>query len=414
MKVLWTVNSLAPEIAKAVGQRSAHATSWIDAMSHQLAKNVEIQLAIAYTGRCSSIEKHIIDNVTYYIIPNKLKDNDYYGIIIDEFKPDVIHAYGTEFPHNFYLVSRHKEVPVIISLQGIATEYARHTYAGVDFSTMLRFTSIKDLFRPTGFFSSKKNYERSSILEKEILRNVNYVEGRSTWDRVSSLNINPKLKYYYCPRLIRAPFYENRWDVKTMTRHTVFVHQGNTLVKGTHFVLQAVAKLKDKYPDIKLLIAGRDPLSYSNIKQKLFKSGYQKYIKYLIDSLALKDHIEYTGILNAKQMAELLTKVNVTVVSSSIENAPNSLAEAMIVGTPTVATFVGGNMDMMVHKKEGFLYCYNEPNMLAEYISQLFDNDDLAIGFSNAAVETARKRHNPELLENKLIGIYEDVISHKN
>ena len=110
-------------------------------------------------------------------------------------------------------------------------------------------------------------------------------------------------------------------------------------------------------------------------------------------------------------MAAKTASVNAVIIPSSIENAPNSLAEAEITGTPIVASFVGGNMDMLKHNEEGFLYCYNEPNMLAEYISRIFDSDELATKFSNNSKKTARERHNPQLLEETLMNIYREVIS---
>ena len=96
---------------------------------------------------------------------------------------------------------------------------------------------------------------------------------------------------------------------------------------------------------------------------------------------------------------------------SSIENAPSSLAEGGLVGTPTIATFVGGNMEMLEHNKDGFLYCYNEPNMLAEYITRIFESDELAMQLSQHARETARLRHDPATLEKTILNIYETLIS---
>ena len=70
-------------------------------------------------------------------------------------------------------------------------------------------------------------------------------------------------------------------------------------------------------------------------------------------------------------------------------------------------------MDMLQHNVDGFLYCYNEPNMLENYLSQIFESDELAVSFSSHERETARKRHNPEALEDTILQIYRTVISHK-
>ena len=82
--------------------------------------------------------------------------------------------------------------------------------------------------------------------------------------------------------------------------------------------------------------------------------------------------------MNAQDVAVRLSCSHVAVIPSAIENAPNSLAEAELVGTPVIASFVGGNMDMLTHNVDGFLYCYNEPGMLAEYIGRVFNDEELA------------------------------------
>lgn len=412
MRILWTINMLMPNAAKAMGVDAGHAVSWIDAMSKCLSVRDDIKLAIACPLECDAPNIVEVDNIAYYIFPKKNCEKiDYWTEIINSYKPDVIHAYGTEGNHNYLLLKNHNEVPILVSLQGIITEYEHHYYAGIDFSTMLRYTTLKDILVPTGFFSGRCSFIRRSKFEKETLKLARYVEGRSTWDRVSALNINPDLEYYFCPRMIRAPFYKEKWSVDKMERHSILVHQAHYPIKGLHFVLEALGKLKKKYPDVKLYVAGKDILHPEKLSRRLMPGGYAQYLKHLIKINQLEEIIHYTGFLSADQLAKKLTEVNAVVIPSSIENAPNSLAEGEIVGTPTIATFVGGNMDMLEHNKDGFLYCYNEPNMLAEYLTQIFDSDELANNLSEHARTTARKRHDPVTLENTILSIYNSLIS---
>lgn len=414
MRVLWTVNSLLPEVAKQLNCGSSHAISWVDAMSKRLTKRDDIVLAMATTSSVKNVERHIVGKVTYYLLPKNCAKVDYWNTILKEFKPDIIHAYGTEHDHNVLLIQKHNEIPIIGSLQGILSEYQRHYYGGIDFSTMLRYTTFQDLFSGAGFFSGRNRAIKKSELEKTQLRNLSYVEGRSTWDRVSALNINPDLHYYYCPRMIREPFFSETWDINKIERHSIFVSQALSPLKGLHFVLMAIAKLKNKYPDIKLYVAGYDRLHPRKFRQKISCGGYINYLKHLIKDINVQENVVFTGSLTAGDMAIRTAKSHVVVIPSSIENAPNSLAEAEIVGTPTIASFVGGNMDMLKHNEEGFLYCFNEPNMLAEYIRQIFENDQLTVNFSNNAKTMARRRHDPRILEETLLDIYKNVLLMSN
>ncbi len=409
MNILWTVNKLPPVVAQKLGFGKGHAISWVEAMSIKLASLPNVHLSIVCPGAVNEVKDYKLDSINYYIIPNNCDRVDYWPIIINRSNPDVIHAYGTEGKHNVLLLKHHSDIPIVVSLQGIINEYRHHFYAGIDYRDMIRYTSIKDIVSPTCFFWGKRNYEKRALLEIEQLKLANNVEGRSTWDRVSALNINPNLRYFYCPRMIRQPFFEEQWKWENMIPHSILVHQGVQPLKGIHFVYQAVAKLKQKYPDITVYVVGSDFLHPKRLSRKVFQSGYAKYLKHLIREFRIEDIIHYTGVLSSQQLAQLLSKVNVHVVPSSIENAPNSLAESMIVGTPSIASFVGGNMDMLKHNEEGFLYCYNEPNMLAEYISTIFASRELAETFSIKSRETSHRRHDPDTLVDTLLNIYKDI-----
>lgn len=407
MKILWTVNTFNQNIANKMGMRSSHAISWVEAMSDYLSKCDDVSLAIAAPCKLNKLKKSNIDGIIYYAVPS---DEESWSNVVVDFQPDVIHEYGTEKNHNLIVCNIAHNVPILVSLQGILSEYQRHYYAGIDISTILRYSPVRDWIRPSGFITGRMDFKKRSKNEIDLIREVSYVEGRSTWDRVAALKINPQLKYFYCPRMLRRPFNEfQAWNIDNIERHTILISQGNYPIKGVHFAFIAIAALKKKYSDIKLIITGNDLFSEINGWHRFLKTGYIRYLYDLAKKLNILENIYFTGSKDACGMAELLQRVHVAVIPSAIENAPNSLAEAMIMGTPCVASYVGGNMDMLKHNEEGFLYCYNEPYMLAEYIKQIFESDELAIKFSKKARSTAKVRHNPDKLVDKLKGIYNEI-----
>ena len=410
MKVLWSVNTIIPDIAKKMGLRSGHAISWVDAMRTAFKCIPEtVTLAIVCHGgfRVSKLTKFEDEGVTYYILPHSCERFDFWKEILNEFEPDVIHIYGTERKHNLILIRKYKsEYPIIISLQGIISEYARHYYAMIPLGEILRNYTIHDLVFRNGIIAGKNSFIRQSKIENEMFHEVDFVEGRSDWDKATVKNLNPKVHYYYCPRMLRSPFYNYKWKAEAYIEHTILVSQGDYPIKGLHFMIEALAILKEKYPDIKLIVAGKDIFQSKWYMEK----GYTKIIKNKIKKYSLENAIEFTGYINAEQMAERLSNVNVCVVPSAIENAPNSLAEAMIVGTPCVASYVGGNADMLNNGECGLLYCYYEPQMLAERIEELFDNREKCLRLSETASQVARKRHDPNVLPKQLINIYKEAI----
>ena len=414
MKVLWTVNTLNPEIAGFFGIKSSHSISWIEAMSEKMILKNEIQLAIACSGNVKKILTLEHNGIIFYLVPNN-NQKKYWKNVLDDFKPDIIHAYGTEKEHNLIISDISEEIPIIVSLQGILNEYQRHYYAGIDMSTIIRYTPIRDIIRPSGFISGRKDFIKRAKKEIILLKKVKNVEGRSTWDRVSARKINPELNYYFCPRMLREPFYiSQKWNIDNIIRHTIFISQGNYPIKGFHFALQALSQLKRKYPDVKLVITGDNFLHKVEGLKRLKATGYQRYIYDLIKKMNLANNIKFIGHQDAMGMAEEMRKCHITLLPSSIENAPNSLAEAMILGVPSVVSYVGGNMDMITHNKEGFLYCYNEPNMIVEYVTRIFESDELACKFSKNSISKAEDVHDQTKLVETLLDIYKKVIKNYN
>ena len=148
-----------------------------------------------------------------------------------------------------------------------------------------------------------------------------------------------------------------------------------------------------------------------SIKDKLLMTYYGKYIKKMIKKLNLERNVVFTGPLDEKKMCQRYLKSHVFVCPSSIENSPNSLGEAMILGVPSVASYVGGIPDMLKDKEEGFLYQHDSPYMLAQYFCEIFENQDLALKFSKNARERALKTHDRDENTRRLIEIYNEIVS---
>ena len=213
MRILWSVNTFSPTIASQLNVGSAHSISWVEAMSARLKNREEVSLAIASTADVEKVRKSHLDGNCYYILPNNGNMKNAWQEVISDFAPDIIHAYGTERQHNVSLIECvNKRIPILVSLQGIIAEYEKHYYGGISRHTILRYYTMGDVLLHQGIFEGKKQFARQKKLESYILKNVSYVEGRSDWDRVMSEQINPHRKYFSCPRMIRAPFFQFSWD----------------------------------------------------------------------------------------------------------------------------------------------------------------------------------------------------------
>ncbi|MBQ3625427.1 MAG: glycosyltransferase family 4 protein, partial [Synergistaceae bacterium] len=113
------------------------------------------------------------------------------------------------------------------------------------------------------------------------------------------------------------------------------------------------------------------------------------------------------------EMCERYLKSHVFVSPSSIESQSNSIGEAIILGVPVVSSDVGGIRsnwnNELIHNENGYVYPADAPYMLAYYIMNLFNNDELAQKFSHNARPKAIKFYDKEVNFKSLVDEYNKI-----
>ena len=417
MKILWTVNLIPAEVSVKLGKTAEVLGGWVESMAEQLRKNSGIELGIVCKceENISFIEK--INGVTYFSLhytpSTSLSELEAKcDKIVCNFKPDIINIEGTEFLHAraMQLTAKKHGIPAVVSLQGILNGQYVYQCGQLQIDDMMFSKSITEIFSAWIMHLRKtKWYKPRMKSEMEIIENADYILGRTTWDRAHSYAINPTAKYYPCSRILRAPFYAEKWSAEKMEPHSIYVGNGYNALKGLHFVIMALPYLIKEYPDVKVYVAGYKPYT-ENDKRSILKKGYAAYLKKLIYDLGVQDYVEFMGPLKAQQVAERLSKVNAYVLCSTIENSPNTLGEAMMVGTPCVAAYVGGVSDMAEDGKEALFYRNDDPKLLAWNLKRIFDSAELALSLSEAGKKKALITHDAERNAQMLMDAYRDIL----
>src|SRR5690606_3430119 len=124
------------------------------------------------------------------------------------------------------------------------------------------------------------------------------------------------------------------------------------------------------------------------------------------------NQIQFLGMLSEEQMIVEYQKAHVFICPSSIENSPNSIGEAQIIGTPVISSYVGGVPDMVEHGLTGLLYRFEEVEMLAMHIKSIFENDEKALQLSKYGIAAAEKRHNMETILHDTLEAYHYIADH--
>ena len=175
-------------------------------------------------------------------------------------------------------------------------------------------------------------------------------------------------------------------------------------------MIEALSIIKKRFKEVKLYIAGGNIIEKNNRFIQMIKTpSYPRYIKSLIEKYDLYGNVVFTGNLNEEEMRDKFLNSHVFVSPSTIENSPNSVGEAMLLGVPCVSSDVGGVLDLLKHKSEGFVYQSTAAYMLAHYVLTLFEDNKLCIEFSKKSKEHAALTHNKEINSKTLTDIYVDI-----
>ena len=400
MKVLWITNVELPDAANSRGNNVV-VGGWMHQTLNYIKNSIELYVAACVSEKYDWIE---INSVNYCGFTPEMDEVDFERII-ESIDPDCIHIWGSEYNHSYYVTKAARNLSkiecTVLSIQGLVSVYAEHYYDGLPPELIHRRT-LKEFFGRRNIAQEKKMMELQGQTEISTFQMLKNCIGRTDWDYACAKQMNPHIEYHFCGEILRESFYVNRWKYEECDKEVIFFSQAHYPIKGLHIMLRALPLIKEYYPAVVLRIVGNNPQ-----KKAIFKrSSYEKYICNLIRDNDLSNSIEWLGQLSENEMMLNYKKANVFVCSSSIENSSNSIGEAMLVGTPIVASDVGGIKSFMEHEKEGMLYHSTAIYMLADNVIRIFNSRSLAMQLGNNAHERAKKYHCIEDNLQRLIKIY--------
>lgn len=418
MKVLWIVNMVLPKVAKHLGMKTSSSGTWlIDLLDGLSAKeDLDVGVMTYYSGK--EYKEIILDKVTYFLFPgggkrllhNSKKTRKDCQKVLNKFNPDLIHIHGTEYAPGYEMLKCNPNVPTLLTIQGILKRISDEFYAGLTKKELRKSVSLKNLLRFKTPYTMKMLYKKNAKREEQVIKSVNYATGRTDWDKVTMLSINPNLKYFRCNYNLRDEFYgASKWSVDSMNRRTILTGASGATFKGLHVLLKALSIVKQKYPDVKLFVPG----GFAKNGKLVNPKGYNRFICDLIQEFGLQENVNFLGSISSAEVVKQMQLANVLVVPSSMEGASATVREAMMIGTPSICSYRGGMTELLTDYVNGFTYDFIEHPMLAHRIIEIFENDDLAIKFSKKSIELAEIRHDREKNIQDMLNVYNYIQKNK-
>lgn len=188
---------------------------------------------------------------------------------------------------------------------------------------------------------------------------------RAGLERYVRIRAVPKEKIQYIPNGVDIESFSPNPAIRAKMRKKLYLEKRFVWLAVGRFdppkdyptMLCAFSRVVRKHPKAYLLIAGDGPLRPS--------------IEALAKELGISDSVEFLGI--RRDVPELMNAADAYVMSSAWEGMPLALLEAHASGLPVVATNVGGNSEIVIDGKTGFLVPPRNPEALAQAMIRLME-----------------------------------------
>ncbi len=149
--------------------------------------------------------------------------------------------------------------------------------------------------------------------------------------------------------------------------------------KGGEMALRILNELRDKYPNLVLLIAGD-------------KQGLSRNFDTQIENLALGEQIIYTGWISRSDMPLIYGLADVALtLSGYVDPFPTVNLEAMAAGKPVVGTIHGGTPEVVQDGITGFIVDPSNLSACTDKISRLLNDPLLRVRMGQAGYERVKK-----------------------
>jgi glycosyltransferase involved in cell wall biosynthesis len=421
MRVLWFLDNEPPAVRARLGAAPLNEAAWHGSLADVLSRDGSVELTIA----CHASQPFTpfeADGVRYYEIgaahartgPERVVQR-WRGLrntgvdltkceaIVSAERPAVVHVQGTESALG--LLSETINVPVVVSIQGLLTVCRIMDPRGLD-SYLIKSLSPALFLRGSGYVFQRLELRSWSTRERRILAAVHHVIGRTRFDADVVRIVNPGAHYHHCDEVLRPEFWERAWRSVDVVPGRVFTIVRGYARKGVGTLLEALALLRDAARRGAVPPTAQPHL---HIAGDFVTAEGRHAVRRAIRALQLDGSVELLGSVGAARLADELVQANVFVLPSHIDNSPNSLAEAMLVGVPSVASAVGGVPSLARDGIEALLVQDGDPFALAGAIDRLLADVDLAARLSHAARRVAMERHDPAAIRVRLLEIYEEV-----
>ncbi len=179
---------------------------------------------------------------------------------------------------------------------------------------------------------------------------------------------NSKTEYFLIPGIgvDKKKFFPISADLKCQMRQEkgfsnedfIAVYAAEFIDRKNHkFLIEALARNKNAFPNFKLLFCGRGEL--------------KEEMEALVKKYGLEETVLFMGFRN--DIDELFKIADLGISSSKQEGLGLNLIEAMMCGLPILATADRGHKEIVIHGHNGFLFAQNNTNQFISFLKIFYN-----------------------------------------
>jgi glycosyltransferase involved in cell wall biosynthesis len=289
------------------------------------------------------------------------------------FGPDVVHAQDA-YQYGFASLTATYPAPVVLTVHGIAREERRFA---TSWASRLRFGLVavplqRYCIRHARYLTYSTPYAAEYFASE--------IRGR-TWD-------------------IPNPIPDRFFSAERSAVAGRILHAGKVVpLKRLLDLVEALPAIAAAVPDAHLRVVGGE-----------LDSAYGLLVQERIRELGLGGRVAFLGTVPPSEMVEEHRRASVFVLPSGQENSPLSIAEAMAVGVPVVATRVGGVPHLVEEGRTGYVVGPGDVSALAGRVAAILEDPALAAVLGDAARKRASRDFRADVVALRMRDLYDEAL----
>lgn len=167
-------------------------------------------------------------------------------------------------------------------------------------------------------------------------------------------------------------------------------------IKGFDRLISALPEVRRRTGEVRLILVGPG----------IGETHYERRIARLIDKLGLREVVSMVGDKTPAEVAQYLAAADIFALATRSEGWCNAVHEALAVGTPVVATDVGGNAELVTSDGVGLLVPFGQTTALADALVGA-----LGKSWDHRAIADEGGRRSWDNVATETVGYFEEVLS---